>query len=74
MLAAIALGAFLAYACGNVSFLSWLAWGKTFGVNDFTFDLYVLEFSLSLTVSFTVSQLITIPLGLILYAKTCKGL
>jgi hypothetical protein len=74
MLAAILLGAFVSHVCGNVSFLSWLAWGKTFGVNDFTFDLNVLSLSVSLTVNFTVAQLITIPIALIIYAKTCKSL
>lgn len=74
MLAAIVLGAFIAYLCEGVSFLSWLAWGKSLGINDIAIDLYVISFSLSLNVKFTVSQLITIPVGLIVYAKTCKGL
>lgn len=74
MIAAIVLGAFIAYLCAGVSFLSWLAWGKSLGINDVSIDLYVISFSLSLNVKFTVSQLITIPAGLITYSKTCKGL
>lgn len=74
MLAAIILGAALAYLGRNVSFLSWLAWGKSLGVNDLAVDLYVIDFSVSLNVNFTISQLITIPIGLIVYVKTCKGL
>ncbi len=74
MLAAIVLGAFIAYLSAGVSFLSWLAWGKSLGVNNFGIDLYVLSFSLTLNVKFTISQLITIPVGLIVYAKTCKSL
>lgn len=74
MLAAIILGAALAYVGGRVSVLSWLAWGKTLGISNFAVDLYVIDFSISFNVRFTVSQLITIPLGLIIYAKTCKGL
>ncbi len=74
MLAAIVLGALLAYVCKNVSFLSWMAWGKSLGINDVSVDLYVISFSLSLNVNFTISQLITIPAGLIIYNKACKGL
>lgn len=74
MLAAIVLGALLAYVCKNVSFLSWMAWGKSLGINDVSVDLYVISFSLSLNVNFTISQLITIPVGLIIYNKACKGL
>jgi hypothetical protein len=74
MLAAIILGAALAYLGQNISFLRWLAWGKSLGVNDISVDLYVISFSLLLNIRFTISQLITIPIGLIVYAKTCKGL
>jgi hypothetical protein len=74
MLAAIILGAALAYLGRNVAFLSWLAWGKSMGIDNVAIDLYVLKFSFSLNVTFTISQLITIPVGLIVYAKTCKGL
>ncbi|MBR1723924.1 MAG: DUF4321 domain-containing protein [Ruminococcus sp.] len=74
MLAAIVLGAFIAYLAAGVSFLSWLAWGKSLGINNFGVDLYVISFSLTVNVRFTISQLITIPAGLIVYAKTCKGL
>ena len=74
MLAAIVLGAFIAYLSAGISFLNWLAWGKSLGINNFGIDLYVISFSLTLNVKFTISQLITIPIGLIVYAKTCKGL
>ena len=74
MLAAIILGAALAYLGRNVAFLSWMAWGKSMGIDNVAIDLYVLKFSFSLNVTFTISQLITIPVGLIVYAKNCKGL
>lgn len=73
-LAGIVLGAFLAYLCADVSFLSWLAWGKSFGVENFSLDLYVIIINLTLKLQLTVSQLITVPAGLIVYAKTGKGL
>ncbi|SDA15377.1 protein of unknown function [Ruminococcus sp. YE71] len=73
-LAAVVLGAFLAYLCDGVKYLGWLAWGKTLGLDSLSFDLYVISLSFSLTVRFTISQLITVPIGLIVYAKTSKGL
>lgn len=74
MLAAIVLGAALAYLCRDISFLRWLSWSKNLGIDDVSVDLYVISFAVSLKVRFTISQLITIPAGLIIYAKTCKGL
>lgn len=74
MLAAIVLGAFIAYLGAGVSFLNWLTWGKTFGINNFGVDLYVVSFNISFNLKFTISQLITIPIGLIVYAKTGKSL
>lgn len=73
-LSAIVLGAFIAYLCEDISFLSWLAWGKTIGLDNFSLDLYVLSLNISLKLQFTLSQLITVPIGLIVYAKCCKGL
>ncbi|MBP3271189.1 MAG: DUF4321 domain-containing protein [Ruminococcus sp.] len=73
-LSAIVLGAFIAYLCKDISFLSWLAWGKQLGFENFSLDLYVISFSVSAGVNFTISQLITIPIALIVYARTCKGL
>ena len=74
MLAAVVLGALLAYLFDGTRYLGWLAWGKTLGVNGFSVDLYVLKFSLSLTLNVTLSQLITVPLGLVVYAKAGKSL
>lgn len=73
-LSAIVLGAFIAYLCENISFLSWLAWGKAIGFENFSLDLYVLSLDITLKLQFTISQLITVPIGLIVYAKCCKSL
>lgn len=74
MLAAIVLGAFLAYLGAGTRYFDWLAWGKTFGINNFGVDFYVINFGLTLNIRFTVSQLITIPVGLIVYSKTGSSL
>ena len=74
VLAGIVLGAFLAYVCAGKSYVGWLAWGKELGIQNVAVDLYVIRFSVGLMFNATISQLITIPLALIIYAKTCKSL
>ena len=43
MLAAIILGAALAYLGRNVAFLSWLAWGKSMGIDNVAIILIFAE-------------------------------
>lgn len=74
LLAGIVLGGFLAYICDGRPYVGWLAWGKSIGIESVSVDLYVLRFSIGLMVQATISQIITIPLAMIIYAKTCKGL
>lgn len=73
-LAAITLGAGIAYLCDGVKYLNWLSWGKEFGFDNFAVDLYVVGFSLSINIKLTISQLITIPIGLLVYSKAAKSL
>lgn len=74
VLAGIVLGAFIAYICAGKAYVDWLSWGKRIGIENVAFDLYVIKFNFGLMVNVTISQLITIPAALIIYAKTCKGL
>ena len=72
-LAGIVLGAFISYlAQGSV--VDWLAWGKELGVENININLYIIRFSFGLMLNCTVAQLITIPVMLIVYARTCKNL
>ena len=71
--ASIVLGAFISYLAQG-SAVSWLAWGKELGVENININLYIIRFSFGLMLNCTVSQLITIPIMLIVYAKTCKNL
>ncbi|MBR1663658.1 MAG: DUF4321 domain-containing protein [Ruminococcus sp.] len=72
-LAGIVLGAFISFlAQGSV--VDWLAWGKELGVENININLYIIRFSFGLMLNCTVAQLITIPVMLIVYAKTCKNL
>ena len=74
MLAAIILGAFIAYICEGKAYVGWLAWGKNIGIEDFAIDLYVIKFNIGLMINATISQIFTITAGLIIFAKTCKSL
>lgn len=74
VLAGIIIGAFIAYVCAGKRYVGWLAWGKELGIQNFNLDLYVIRFSFGLMFNATISQIFTIPLSLVIYAKTCKSL
>lgn len=74
LLAGVVLGGFIAYICEGRPYVGWLAWGKSVGVESIAIDLYVIRFSFGLMINATISQIITIPLSLIIFAATCKNL
>lgn len=74
LLAGLVIGGFLAYICEDRPYVGWLAWGKSVGIESISVDLYVVKFSLGLMIQATISQIITIPLSLIIFSKTCKSL
>lgn len=73
MAAGIVLGAFISYLTDG-SVLGFLAWGKQLGVENINLDLYIIKLNFGLMINCTVAQLITIPIMLIVYAKSCKNL
>lgn len=74
MLAGTVLGAFIAYICAGKSYVGWLAWGKSVGIENISINLYVIKFSFGLMINATISQIFTIAAALIVFSKTCKGL
>lgn len=74
MLAAIVLGALVAHVCDGVKYLDWLSWGKKIGFESLGVNLYIIEFNIRLMLRVTISQIFTIPAGLIIFSKTCKNL
>lgn len=74
LLAGLVIGGFLAYICEGKPYVGWLAWGRSVGIESVSVDLYVVKFSLGLMIQATISQIITIPLSLIIFSKTCKSL
>lgn len=72
ILAGIVLGAFVAYVCGGKPYVDWLSWGRDIGIENVAVDLYVIRFDLGLMIHATISQIFTITLALILFAKVGK--
>lgn len=74
VLAGIVLGGFIAYICSGKPYVDWLSWGKDIGIDGTTVDLYVIRFNFGLMIHATISQIFTITLALILFAKVGKSI
>ncbi len=70
LLSGIVLGGFLGYLCRNVSFLSWLNYGQTFGLSQpVVLDLGIMILTFGLTISINIASIIGIIIGIIIYKK-----
>lgn len=70
MLAGVVLGGFIAQLVADVSFLSFLAYGKTFGLTSpLNLDLGILTLQFGLTINFTIAGLLGIGLAFLIYHK-----
>ncbi|MBO5389832.1 MAG: DUF4321 domain-containing protein [Lachnospiraceae bacterium] len=70
LLSGIVLGGFLGYLCRNVSFLSWLSYGQTFGLSSpVVLDLGIMVVTFGLTISINIASIIGIIIGIIIYKK-----
>lgn len=68
LLAGIVLGSFIAQMTEGVSGLSWLSFGKTFGLdNPITLNLGVLILTFGLKIKFTIASIIGIVIAGIIY-------
>ena len=68
LLAGIVLGSFIAQATANISFLSWMNFGKNFGLTQpLTLDLGVLFINFALKIKITIGSIIGIVIGIIIY-------
>lgn len=68
LLAGIVLGSFIAHLTAGVSPLSWLSYGKTFGLSSpIVLDLGVLVLTFGLTIKFTIASIIGIIIAAIIY-------
>ncbi|MBQ8413565.1 MAG: DUF4321 domain-containing protein [Lachnospiraceae bacterium] len=70
LLSGIVLGGFIGYLCRNVSFLSWLNYGQTFGLSaPVVLDLGIIILTFGLTISINIASIIGIIIGIIIYKK-----
>lgn len=68
LLAGIVLGSFIAQATAGISFLSWLSYGKNFGLTQpLTLDLGVLVLTFALKIKITIGSIIGVLIGIIIY-------
>lgn len=77
LLAGIVLGTVLARLCANVSFLSWLSYTMSVGIDTgspVVLDLIVFKLAFGFTLSVNPAQIICVIIALIAYNNTCKGL
>ena len=77
LLAGIVLGTVLARLCANVSFLSWLSYTMSVGIDTgspLVLDLIVFKLAFGFTLSVNPAQIICVIIALIAYNNTCKGL
>ena len=68
LLAGIVLGSFIAQLTSGVSALSWLSFGRDFGLeNPVSLDLGVLVLTFGLKIRFTIASIIGIIIAAIIY-------
>lgn len=68
ILAGIVLGSFLATLTSGISWLGWLSFGQTFGVNNpIVLDLGVLVLTFGLTIKITIASIIGIIVASVIY-------
>ena len=68
LLTGIVLGGFMGQLAEGVSWLSWLNFGQSFGLNDpLVLDLGVLIITFGLSIKITLASLIGVVLALIVY-------
>lgn len=77
LLAGIVLGTVAAKLCADVSFLSWLAYSMSVGLDTaspLVLDLIVFKLAFGFTLTVNPAQILCVIIALIAYNKTCKGL
>ena len=71
------LGTVVAKLCADISFLSWLAYSMSVGLDTaspLVLDLIVFKLAFGFTLTVNPAQIICVIIALIIYNKTCKGL
>jgi len=69
LLCGVVIGGLLGELANSVSWLNWLAYGKTFGFSPVTLDLGVLQLTLGLMVKINVASIIGVIIAIFIYRK-----
>jgi len=68
LLAGIVIGSFIAQATSGVSALSWLSYGKKFGLTSpLTLDLGIIAITFAFSIKITIGSIVGILIAVILY-------
>ncbi|MCM1180158.1 MAG: DUF4321 domain-containing protein [Clostridium sp.] len=68
LLCGIVLGGFLGQLASQVSFLSWLSYGNTFGLTSpIVLDLGILVVTFGMTITINIASIIGLIIGIIVY-------
>ena len=69
VLAGIVLGGFIGELTSNVSFLSWLGYGQSFGLSDpLVLNLGILVLTFGLKIKITIAGIIGILIAILIYS------
>ncbi|MCI5620397.1 MAG: DUF4321 domain-containing protein [Lachnospiraceae bacterium] len=70
LLAGIVVGGFLGYLAQNVSWLSWLNYGQTFGLTTpVELNIGVMIITFGLTINFNIASILGIVIAIFVYRK-----
>ena len=70
LLAGIVVGGFLGYLAQNVSWLSWLNYGQTFGLTSpVELNIGVMILTFGLTINFNIASILGIVIAIFVYRK-----
>lgn len=68
LLAGIVLGGFIGTLTANISFLSWLNYGQTFGLSSpVVLDLGIIVLTFGMTIRITIAGIIGVVLSIFIY-------
>lgn len=68
LLCGVVLGGYLGTLASDVSFLNWLAYGKTFGLTQpLVLDLGIFVLTFGLTITINIASIIGLIIGIIVY-------
>lgn len=70
LLCGIVLGGFIGYLCKDVSFLSWLSYGQSFGLDaPVILDLGIMVLTFGINITINIASILGIVLSIIIYKK-----